>query len=233
VRRRDAVLIRGSGIDAADFAPADGSVGAPIVTLVARMLWDKGVGEFVAAARRLRDQGVRARFWLVGPTDPGNRACIPEAQLHAWRQEGVIEWLGYRNDVPTILAHSQIACLPSYREGLPRSLLEAMAAALPIVATDVPGCREAVRHGENGLLVGPGDSDALATALRSLIEDPQLRRRLGSAGRRRAESEFASSLVVAQTLALYAGVRAQEAAPTPDRAIDVPIVAAAEAAPPL
>ena len=176
------------------------------------------------AARTLRDQGVLARFWLVGPTDPGNPASISQAQLEAWHQGGIIEWLGYRNDVPAILADSQIACLPSYREGLPRSLLEAMAFALPIVATDVPGCREAVRHDENGLLVGPGDSHALARALRSLIEYA-VEATLGRCRKDRAEREFASSIVIAQTLALYAGMQARSRA-SAKSLIETPVAAA-------
>jgi glycosyltransferase involved in cell wall biosynthesis len=207
VRPQDAVLIRGSGIEVADYKPAIESPGPPIVALISRMLWDKGVGEFVEAARMLRADRISARFWLVGATDPQNPAAISEGQLRKWRDEGAVEWLGQRDDIPAILARSQIACLPSYREGLPRSLLEAMAAGLPIVSTDVPGCREAVRHGENGLLVPARDSVALAAGLRLLIEDPALRRRFGVAGRRRAEHEFASSIVIAQTLAVYAKLR--------------------------
>jgi glycosyltransferase involved in cell wall biosynthesis len=206
VRPPDALLIRGSGIDVAAFAPTRKGDGAPVVSLVSRMLWDKGIGEFVAAARMLRAEGVAARFWLVGAGDPQNPASIDDDQLRRWRDEGAVEWLGHRDDIAAILAQSHIACLPSYREGLPRSLLEAMAAGLPIVATDAPGCREAVREGKNGLLVPVRDSGALAAALRRLIEDPSLRNRLGAAGRQRAEREFASSIVIAQTLAVYAGM---------------------------
>jgi glycosyltransferase involved in cell wall biosynthesis len=123
--------------------------------------------------------------------------------LLKWREEGAVEWLGHRDDIPAILSQSQIACLPSYREGLPRSLLEAMAAGLPIVSTDVPGCREAVSHGVNGLLVPARDGAALAAALRTLIDNASLRARFGAAGRQRAEHEFASSIIVAETLAVY------------------------------
>lgn len=208
VRREDAVLIRGAGVDVDLYAPAAEPPDPPVVTLVARMLWDKGIGDFVEAARRLRTDGVSASFRLVGAPDPQNPATISEAQLCAWHEEGVIEWLGQRDDIPAVLAQSHIACLPSYREGLPKSLLEAMAAGLPIVATDVPGCREVIKHGVSGLLVPPRDSARLATALRQLIEDRALRRRFGLAGRQRAEREFASPIVIGQTLAVYATLRA-------------------------
>jgi glycosyltransferase involved in cell wall biosynthesis len=207
VRAQDAVLIQGSGIDVAAYPPAAEADGPPVVSLVSRMLWDKGVGEFVEAARKLRSENVPARFWLVGAADPQNPAAISERQLGEWRDEGIVEWLGHRDDIPAILSQSQIACLPSYREGLPRSLLEAMAAGLPIVSTDVPGCREAVQPGENGLLVPARDSAALAAALRALIDDAALRKRFGAAGRARAEREFASPIVIAQTLAVYAELR--------------------------
>jgi glycosyltransferase involved in cell wall biosynthesis len=204
VRAGDAVLIRGSGVDVSTYTPVTDGGGAPVVTLVARMLWDKGVGEFVEAARLLRAERPGVRFWLVGDSDPLNPAAISDDQLRQWREEGAVEWLGHRDDIPAILSQSQIACLPSYREGLPRSLLEAMAAGLSIVTTDVPGCREAVAHDVNGLIVPARDSAALGAALRILIDDPALRRRLGAAGRERAEREFASPIIIAETLAVYA-----------------------------
>jgi len=204
VREADAVLIRGAGVDIAALRPAPPPPGPPVVVLASRMLYDKGVGEYVAAARMLRGEGVDARFLLVGAPDGENPAAIPEAQLRAWQEAGAVEWLGHRTDMAAILRGAHIACLPSYREGLPKSLLEAMAAGLPIVTTDVPGCREAVRDGENGLLVPARAVPELAEALRRLIRDPQLRARMGAAGRARAETEFASARVVAETLALYA-----------------------------
>lgn len=203
VRRGDAVLIRGAGVDVQRFFPKPESPGLPVVMLVARMLWDKGVAEFVEAARILAAQGVAARFRLVGAPDPGNPATIDASQLRQWHEEGVVEWLGKRSDVPDLMDQSHIVCLPSYREGLPKTLLEALAAGRPIVTTDVPGCREAVVPGQNGLLVPPRDADALASALALLLGDPALRHRFGIAGRRLAESEFASELVDAATMGLY------------------------------
>jgi glycosyltransferase involved in cell wall biosynthesis len=203
VRREDAVLIRGAGVDLERFLPSPEPQGLPIIVLVARMLWDKGVREYVEAARYLKAKGLACRFLLVGAPDARNPAAIGEAQLRAWEREGTIEWLGHRSDVEQVLANSHIVCLPSYREGLPKSLLEGLAAGRPIVATDVPGCRQAVRDGENGILVPSRDSGALADALEILIRDPALRQRYGANGRRRAEAEFATGIVNAATLWLY------------------------------
>jgi len=203
VRREDAVLIRGAGVDTERFRPTPEPAGTPTVVLIARMLWDKGVGEYVEAGRLLKAKGVGASLILVGAPDARNPAAISEAQLRAWHEEGIVQWLGYRADIAEILAHCHIVCLPSYREGLPKCLLEAMAAGRPIVATDVPGCREAVRNGDNGLLVPSRDTEALAGALEALIGDPLLRRRYGDRGRRRAETEFATRVVNEATLGLY------------------------------
>ncbi|QXP84585.1 glycosyltransferase family 4 protein [Methylococcus sp. ANG] len=196
-------LIRGSGVDLAKFSPSPEPEGPPLVVLPARMLWDKGIGEFVEAARRLRAEGVQARFALVGQRDAENPSAIAEAQLREWERSGVVEYWGFRSDMPQVLAQCHIVCLPSYREGLPVSLLEAAACTRAIVTTDVPGCREAVRHEENGLLVPRGDPAALAAALSRLIADPALRRAMGARGRTRAEEEFSLDGVVAQTLSLY------------------------------
>ncbi|MEW5940336.1 MAG: glycosyltransferase family 4 protein [Chloroflexota bacterium] len=199
-----ATLIRGSGIDLSLYRPLPEPDGEPLVMLAARMLRDKGVGEFVEAARRLRTSGLRARFALVGDTDAGNPAAIPNGQLKAWQGEGAVEWWGWRDDMPAALAQAHIICLPSYyKEGLPRGLLEAAACARPIVTTDWPGCREAVRDGVNGFLVPPRDSSALAEALRTLIVDPALRARMGREGRRMAEEEFNIQRVNAATMDVY------------------------------
>ncbi len=197
------VLIRGSGVDLATFTPATPPTGPCTVVFVGRMLWHKGVGEFVDAARRLRSAGVGARFVLVGDTDPGNPAAVDAEQLAAWQVSGIVEWWGHRTDMPAVLAASHVACLPSYREGLPKALIEAAAAGRPIVATDVPGCREVVRSEENGLLVPVRDSEALAAGLHRLIDDPGLRARMGARGRAMAEAEFSIERVVGETLELY------------------------------
>lgn len=187
-----------------DFAPSPEVKGIPVVLFASRMLWTKGVREFVDAARRLQANGVRARFVLVGEPDGGNPMAIPTDELKAWAQSGAVEWLGRRNDMPTVFAQSHIVCLPtSYGEGVPKVLIEAAASLRAIVATDVPGCREIVRHGENGLLVPVHDVDALAAALNELIQDASLRQRMGSRGREIAEAEFSLAKVTAETLSVY------------------------------
>lgn len=203
VRREDAVLIGGAGVEPGHYKLASFTTETPIVLLAARLLWDKGIGEFVEAARILRSAGVAARFVIVGDEDLGNRAMIDKKTLISWRDEGAVELWGFRTDMPEVLSQASIACLPSYREGLPKALLEAMAAGLPCVTTDVQGCREAVRHGDNGLLVPPRDPQALADALNTLIRDPDMQKSMGLRGRERVEAEFSSVLVIKQTLALY------------------------------
>ena len=196
-------LIRGSGVDIQIFRPREEPGGTPVAVMVSRMLWDKGVGELVEAARLLRRREVPLRVVLVGPPDPDNPASIPERQLRDWDAAGDVAWWGERSDIAEIWAKGQIAVLPSHREGLPKSLLEAAACGRPMVAADVSGCREIVKDGVTGLLVPPGDAGGLADALERLARDPDLRRRLGAAARDLVEREFSEEAVVAQTLALY------------------------------
>jgi glycosyltransferase involved in cell wall biosynthesis len=202
-------MVRGSGVDLELFSPRPARAGPPVVMLAARLLWDKGIREFVEAARLLRARGVEARFVLVGEEDPENPASIPHAQVMQWQQESTIEWWGRSNDMAGAWNQATVACLPSYAEGLPKVMIEAAACALPTVATDVPGCREAVTNEVTGLLVPPRDAAALAAAIARLIADPRLRERLGAAGRRRAEAEFGEERVAAQTLSIYRELLAQ------------------------
>lgn len=197
------VLIRGSGVSTTQFNATSEVNGLPLVVLASRMLWDKGVGEFVEAVRQLRGQGVVARFALVGEGDPGNPASISHNQLSQWQDEDAVEWWGRRDDMPQVFAQSHIVCLPSYREGLPKVLIEAAACGRPIIATDVPGCREIVRHGENGLLVPARDFRALANTLLHLINNPSLRIAMGKRGREIVKKEFSIGHVISQSLALY------------------------------
>jgi glycosyltransferase involved in cell wall biosynthesis len=198
------VLIRGSGVDVTVFQPSPPPPDPPIVIMPARLVWYKGVGEFVEAARLLRQGGVALRMALVGEPPVHNRASVPRSQIEAWVAQGVVEWWGYRADMPRVYSGCHIVCLPSfYGEGIPRTLIEAAACARPIVTTDNPGCREVVRDGENGLLVAPRVPQALADALRELALDPALRIEMGRRGRERAVAEFSLDRVVAATLAVY------------------------------
>jgi glycosyltransferase involved in cell wall biosynthesis len=202
----DSVLIRGAGVDLDRFVPAPPRKGPVIIVLASRMLWDKGVREFVDAARLLRARGVAARCVLVGTPDAGNPSAVAEAQLNDWQERGDVEWWGHRDDMPRVLAQAHVVCLPSYREGLPTILIEAAAAGLPLVATDVPGCREVVHPGVNGLLVPARDAASLAAAMATLAADETLRLRYGRQSRRLAEAEFGIGRVSLATLDLYASL---------------------------
>ena len=204
VSEENSRLIGGSGVDTNRFAPSAQASGVPIVLMAGRMLWDKGVGEFVEAARRLKRDGLQARFVLVGGCDPENPGAVPPESLEEWTKTGAVEWWGLREDMPVVFSQAHIVCLPSYYgEGVPTVLIEAAASGRAIVTTDMPGCREVVRHGENGLLVPPRDPEALAQAIAVLLKDPALRARMGAGGREIAVQEFSEERVVRETLALY------------------------------
>ena len=196
-------FIPGEGVDMQRFAVRPLPEGEPVILLAARLLWDKGIGEYVQAARLLRSEGVQVRFILAGRTDPANPSSIPDAQIQAWRDEGVIEWWGWIEDMALTLRQVSIVCLPSYREGLPPMLMEAAACGRSIVATDVPGCRSTVRNGVNGLLVPVRDAASLAGALRTLINDPALCRTMGAAGRQLAEEIFSSEKAIKDIFKIY------------------------------
>lgn len=205
VDKAHTILVPGSGVDVKRFRPvetASDSEGELTVVLAARLLATKGVREFVQAARTLRASG-SARFVLVGEPDPGNPASIPTDEIARWLDEGVIEYWGFRSDMADVYASAHIACLPSHTEGMPKSLIEAAACALPIVASDEPGCRAVVTDGESGLLVPVADASALAAALGRLLGDSALRSRLGAEGRRRAVDEFAVEHIVSTHLRIY------------------------------
>ncbi|KQP14322.1 glycosyltransferase family 4 protein [Pseudorhodoferax sp. Leaf267] len=204
VGQPDAVLIRGAGVDTEVFAPVAPPAGTPIVVLAARMLRDKGVVEFVEAAGLLRARGIDVCCWLVGAPDPANPSSLTTTQLQAWQREGVVRWCGHRDRMEQVLSQCHIACLPSYREGLPKFLLEAMACGLPVVATDVTGCREAVERDRTGLLVPPRDAHSLAEAIQTLVQSPSLRASLGAEARTRVLARFARTRIVGETLDLYA-----------------------------
>lgn len=193
----------GVGVDLSIFRPAPLPSGTPLVLMASRLLADKGVREYVEAAKFLRQSGCEARFCLAGAPDPGNPESIEDHELKGWIAQNAIEYWGYRSDMPTALSCASVVVLPSYREGLPRILVEAAACGRAIIATDVPGCRQVVRHGSNGLLVPPRNALALADAMRQLILDRFLCERMGKRGREIAEAEFSVEKVVEQTLSVY------------------------------
>jgi glycosyltransferase involved in cell wall biosynthesis len=200
------VVIRGSGIDVRRFEPSPEPSPPVVVTLPSRLLWEKGVGEFVEAAKMLRGEGVRATFQLVGNPDAENPATVDVGVLEGWHRSGIISWRGWHEDMREVYRSSHIVCLPSYSEGLPNVLLEAGACGRPLITTDVPGCREVVTDGENGLLVPVKDSRSLAAALRRLIASPELRAAMGRKARETIVNEFAIESVIAQTLNVYENV---------------------------
>ena len=196
-------IIPGSGVDTKTFDVRPSAEEYSIVMLASRMLWDKGIGEFVEAARRLKQEGVSARYVLVGRCDEHNPAVIEPTQLRRWVEEGVVEWWEHRDEMPSTLASATIVVLPSYREGLPKVLLEAAACGKPLIATDVPGCRDIVTHGINGLLVPVRDSTALAAAIDSLLRDSSRRAAMGVAGREGVIRTFSVEKVAGQVVDLY------------------------------
>lgn len=199
-----ACLIKGAGVDINLFKILPEQDSTPIVILASRMIWNKGVGVLIDSARQLRKKGVKCRIVLVGVSDPENLTSIPEDILNDWNSEGIIEWWGYQDNMPVVLSKSHIVVLPTtYGEGIPKILIEAASCGRPIVATNVPGCREIVRHNENGFLVPPNDTIALANAIELLIESPDLRKKFGSRGREIVTAEFSEEIIIKQTMNLY------------------------------
>jgi len=197
------VLIRGSGVDCRLFAPRSEPDGDAIVMLCSRLLRDKGILEFIEAASILKSTFPSVRFVLVGAPDPANPSTISGKEMESIRQRGSVEVWGHREEMPEVLALASIVVLPSYHEGLPKGLLEAMAVSRPIVTTNVPGCRECVHEGSNGFLVPPKNSKALAEAIAKLLQSKALRIEFGRAGREMVVREFTQESVVKQTLDVY------------------------------
>ena len=198
------VVIPGTGVDLVEFQPSDEPAEVPpVVAMVGRMLTDKGVHELVSAVERLRAAGQAVILRLVGAPDPKNPASIDADQLAAWADAGTIDYRGFVRDIPAVWREAHVAVLPSYREGLGMSLIEAAACGRPLIATDVAGCRQAVVDGVTGMLVPARDSVALATAIEALLADPERRRAMGVAARADAEKRFDKAIVLERTLALY------------------------------
>jgi len=203
VKMSNIQVIKGAGVDLSLYKAIPEHLETQVVTMFARVLRDKGVLDFIEAAKIVHQEFPNAVFQLVGDCDLGNPTSFSESEVSSWESAGTIKWLGYRTDVPALLAASNIVCLPSYREGLPKTLIEACAAQRAIVATDVTGCREVVNHGSNGLLVPVRNPEQLATAISQLLGDQVQRTTFAKNGRLRAENEFASPIVIEQTLAVY------------------------------
>lgn len=207
-------MIRGSGVDPDCFLPLPDPPSATVtVALVSRMLREKGVLDAVAAIRLLRARGVPVKLLLAGPTDTDNRGSLTIDRLLALAAEPGIDWLGRIADVREVWRRAAIALLPStYGEGVPKALLEAAACARPIIASDIPGCREVVRPGKTGILVAPGDIDGLARSIAAMAEDPARRVAMGAAARAMVEAEFAEDIIARETLAVYRAALQERAA---------------------
>ena len=209
-------LIEGVGVDLERFTPSAEAEGEPVVLMASRMLWDKGVGDFVEASRRLRQEGQQARFALVGAPDPGNPSSISTLQIRRWAQSGVVEWWGHSDDMPHVFGQCHIVVLPSRGEGVPTVLLEAAASGRPVIASDIAGCREVLRPGETGLLVPPGNPLALAQAIASLLGSPDERARMGRLGRDFMKASFDQVEINRRTIMVYQRVlQTAEATPAP------------------
>ncbi|MGY6555173.1 MAG: glycosyltransferase family 4 protein [Wenzhouxiangella sp.] len=210
------VMIPGSGVDCVRFSPATGDAGKGLddapstasqsefrVLLPARLLWHKGLREYMEAAQVLRDQGRDVKLLLAGEPDPSNPTSIPESTVRDWTERGLVEWLGYVEDMPALLHTVDAVVLPSYREGLPKALVEGAACALPLITTDVPGCRQVVTNGVEGLLVPVADPNALAAAIVRLQDDPQACREMGQRARAKALAEFEEGIIISRMFAVY------------------------------
>ena len=196
-------LIRGSGVDLQRFVPQPEPSGEMVVVLASRMLKEKGVAHFVAAARMLRARAISARFVLVGDPDHGNPHSHTAGELRSWQDSGAIEWWGFRADMSAVFAACHVVCLPTYYgEGIPKVLIEAAACGRAIITTNTPGCSDIVQDGCNGLLVPPRDARALADAIDALIHNPERRLAMGACSRRWVE-QFGLHVVTSQTLDVY------------------------------
>lgn len=197
-------LILGAGVNTYTFSPTPEPTGPITVVHVSRLLWTKGVGEFVAAARLLKAQGHSLSFRLAGEPDLENPDAIPLSVLQGWHNEGIVEWLGYQKDVPKLYQQSHMAIMASYyREGIPKSLLEAAACGKPIITCDMPGCRIIVKDGINGYLIPPQNVDILAEKIVELALNPERRKAFGQASREFVMLHFNEELICQQTLGLY------------------------------
>lgn len=208
IRKNSISLIQGSGVDTELFFPkSEQSINSqPLVILPARLLWDKGIGDFVRAASILKKKHFDARFILVGQPDIHNPASISDSQISEWVKSNIVEYWGFQENMPKILNRATIVCLPSYREGFPKVLLEAASCAKPIVTTDVPGCRQAIENNSSGLLVPPRNPNALAKAIEKLIQDKSLCKKMGAKGLQRVNLELSQKIIANKTISLWESI---------------------------
>lgn len=201
---RNLHLIKSAGVNVDEYAETAWPKGQPIALLASRMLWDKGIGEFANAAMLLHNQGVSVRFVLVGEPDFENPSSVPREQLQRWNDAGIIEWWGYKDDMPGVFSQASVVCLPTYYgEGVPKVLIEAMACGRPIITTDVPGCRDLIIEGKNGIVIKSKSSTDLAEAMKRLVSDSSLCQKMGQEGRLIAEKEYSLTKVISETLDVY------------------------------
>ena len=203
INQNRSILIRGSGVETDKFIQSDDLNKIPVVMLASRMLWDKGVGEFVEVAKRAYKNKINAEFMLVGGINNDNPMSIPLSTLKQWVSNGDVQWEGHSDNMPDMLASASIVCLPSYREGLPKVLLEAAAIGRPLIASDGPGCREIVRDKYNGLLVMMSDADSLYEAVLMLVNNRKMRETMGRNSRTLVETELSTTIINTQTIELY------------------------------
>lgn len=206
----EVAMIRGSGVNLADFAVQPEPKGKPVVSMAARLLRDKGVVEFANAAKILQARGFDVEMRLVGEIDTDNPTSISREELENWSASGCIKVWGHTDDIASVYAESNLVCLPSYHEGLPKGLIEAAASGRAVITTDVPGCRDAIEPGNTGVLVPVGNSEALASAIIELLENPKRRFDMGEAGRKLAEEAFAIEIVVQNHMAIYESLQNKE-----------------------
>lgn len=205
IPRERVTLIPGSGVDLTQYPVKPEPEGPPIVVMASRLLFDKGVREFIEAAKIIKQSHPDVRFWLAGDLDPGNPSSLTAQDLIDIRANGDIEACGFVHNVAELFSSAHLVVLPSYREGLPKALIEASACGRAVVTTDAPGCSDAIIHQETGLLVPIKDARALSEAILSLLKNDTIRRQMGEKGRQLAEARYDIERVVAKHLEIYQG----------------------------
>jgi len=203
IQQERCFLVEGSGVDVHKFTPSDSNNLTPKILVVSRLLIEKGIFEFIEAVQALKAKGLQFEAAIAGDIDPGNPGTFSEEQVQEWQKNGAVQFLGYQSDMVALLKTCDIACLPSYREGLPMALLEAMAAGKPIVTTDAPGCKATVRDGRNGFLVPAKSVQPLAEALGKLIADSSLRKTMGDESRKLAVELFSKERITSEIMKIY------------------------------